>query len=347
MQQCKQAVSLDLESYYSTATGYTLTKMTTEEYIRDARAEMLCLGVCERGKPAYSVPQPDLQRFFAQAYDWNETAVLCHHAHFDGLFFNDHFGMRPGFWLDTLSMARAILPRGTPLSLGKLCERFGLPQKTVPYNLFVEKRWADMSDQLRQQLMAGAAHDAALNWALFDAIQRVRPFPASQARKVDWVVRCFTEPQLVGDAEAFEAVAVTEAARKEAILAQLGLTRAELASADKFAQLLTALGVEVEFKTNPKGDKLIPALAKNDTFMKGLLEHEDETVQLLAKARLEVRSTIRESRAGRLADMARRGKMCAYYYYSGAHTHRLSGGDKSNMQNMERGGAIRAGFKAP
>lgn len=348
----KTHVSLDLESYYSQATGYTLSKMTTEEYVRDPRAEMLCLGVCVRGQSPYSVPQPDLKRWFA-SQDWASTAVLCHHAHFDGLFFNHHFDMRPGFWLDTLSMARAILPRGTPLSLAKLCERFGLPEKTVPYNLFVEKRWADMSEQVRGQLMAGAAHDAALNWQLFDALQRTwqdkgrGAFPFAQARKMDWVIRCFTEPQLEGDAPLFGRLAVEEAQRKQKLLDSLGLARADLASNDRFASLLDALGVEVEVKTNPKGDKLIPALAKSDTFMKGLLEHEDETVKLLAQTRCEVRSTIRETRAGRFEAMAGRGKMCAYYYYSGAHTHRLSGGDKSNMQNIERGGSLRSGFKAP
>ena len=42
-------------------------------------------------------------------FDWSKTAVLCHHAHFDGLILAHHYGVRPALWLDTLSMARALI----------------------------------------------------------------------------------------------------------------------------------------------------------------------------------------------------------------------------------------------
>lgn len=345
-------LSLDLESYYSPATGYTLSKMTTEEYVRDPRAEMLCLGVSPRKGNSYCVPQSDLKYWFRER-DWSRTAVLCQHYQFDGLFFYHHYRdsfnqpISPALAMDTLSMARMVLPRTQSLALSALCKLFNLSEKTVPYNLFVEKRWADMSDMLRGQLMAGAQHDADLNWQVFD---RLRPYvPKDAMRKVDWVVRCFTEPKLIGDAAAFHAAAQAEAARKQAMLDALGVSKADLTSNEKFADLLDALGVEIEYKTNSKGDKLIPAVAAKDPFMKRLMEDEDasEVVKAACEARVAVKSAIRETRAGRLASMAERGPLTLYYYVSGAHTHRLSGGDKVNAQNLERKGPLRKAISAP
>lgn len=46
--------------------------------------------------------------------------------------------------------------------------------------------------------------------------------------------------------------------------------------------------------------------------------------------------------------MATRGPACIYYKFSGAaQTHRLSGGDGMNWQNLTRGGTLRDGIEAP
>src|SRR5262249_24995951 len=45
-------------------------------------------------------------------------------------------------------------------------------------------------------------------------------------------------------------------------------------------------------------------------------------------------------------DMAKRGRMPVYLRYCGAHTTRWSGGDKTNWQNLRRGGRLRKTVKA-
>ena len=68
--------------------------------------------------------------------DIMDSAVLCHHAQFDGLILEHVYGLRPKFWFDTLSMARLVLPRLRSHSLESLAEHFLLGSKTVPYNAF-------------------------------------------------------------------------------------------------------------------------------------------------------------------------------------------------------------------
>jgi DNA polymerase len=77
------------------------------------------------------------------------------------------------------------------------------------------------------------------------------------------------------------------------------------------------------------------------------LDSPNEDVRLFAEARVGIKSTIDESRLGRLLGMSRRGPATVYLKYSGAHTHRWSGGDKTNFQNLRRGGVLRDSLIAP
>jgi DNA polymerase len=128
----------------------------------------------------------------------------------------------------------------------------------------------------------------------------------------------------------------------------LKLAGSPMRSTPKFCAALEQLGVTIEYKTTPTG-RQAPALAKTDEFMGRLQEHPDPRVQTLAATRLGVKSTIEESRAQRMLSVAsldwahyRDGNVRLYsggtmpipLRYAGAHTHRLSGDWKMNMQNL-------------
>jgi DNA polymerase len=123
-----------------------------------------------------------------------------------------------------------------------------------------------------------------------------------------------------------------------------GAGRPDLLSTNKFAELLKALGVVVQYKTSATGNQ-IPALAKTDDFMNELLNHEDPRVATLAAARLGEKSTIEESRGQRLLSVATLDWSCYRpgnflpipLAYGRAHTHRLAGDWKMNMQNLPAG----------
>jgi hypothetical protein len=171
------------------------------------------------------------------------------------------------------------------------------------------------------------------------------PFPLVELPIIDLTIRMFVEPRLEGDQALLYKINSDEALSKNERLYNLGVGEKDLASADKFAAILEKEGVEVAYK--PGKLKLIPALAKSDSFMMELLDHDDERIRDLAQARLDVKSTIDETRSARLGAMSARGKLTIYLHYCGAHTRRWSGGDGVNFQNTGRRSELRRAIRAP
>lgn len=188
-----------------------------------------------------------------------------------------------------------------------------------------------------------------------------RPFPPEELALIDMTVRMFTQPKLVGDVDLLGAIWLDEAKRKRALMEQLGVTEAELQSAERFAELLRAEGIEPETKagkpTSEGEPRQIYAFAKTDEFMRELLDHDDERIRTLAEARLGIKSTIDQTRAERVGGMAVRGPLAVYLNYCGTHTTLWSGGDGINWQNFKRArdnpkcladtGALRKAIHAP
>lgn len=318
---------------------------TTEAYVRDRRYETLLCGVRLPDGEQHWLDASDCRAFFTD-YPLDKCAVLCHHAHFDGLILSHHYGVRPYAWLDTLSMARLLVGNHLSVGLDSLARHFGLQGKNVPYDLFKGKHWAELDEGVRHQLSAGCLHDIELTWRLFNIL--AKDFPREEYAIVDATVRMFTEPVFEGDVELLGEVWTSEAKRKRELLEQLGVTAEDLQSADSFVALLACEGVEVPTKQGKNGP--IPCVAKTDEFMKEIVDEAStysDRIRTLTEARLGVRSTIDQTRAERLGFMAGRGAMPVYLSYCGAHTTRWSGGDKVNWQNFKRGGGLRRSVRAP
>jgi DNA polymerase len=74
----------------------------------------------------------------------------------------------------------------------------------------------------------------------------------------------------------------------------------------------------------------------------------ESIVRSLIDCRLAVKSTTNITRAQRFLTAGAKGMpLPAYYAYARAHTLRWGGGDKRNMQNLKRGGALREAIEAP
>lgn len=333
--------TLDFETFFSAE--YSLTKLNTEAYVRDTRFEALCLGVVKNGMQTGALPQEEIAPWL-RSIDWSKAAILAHHAQFDGLILSHHYGVIPGLWLDTLAMARQVHGTHVSVALESLAKHYGLSPKTVPYNLFKGKRWNEMDGALKSALMNGAEHDAALEWRIFKEMSKV--FPAEEYGVVDMTTRMFTEPVLTADVNQLRDIWIAEERKKQGMLRELGVDASELQSSEKFADLLRAEGVEPGLKANAKGEKIY-AFAKSDDFMKELVDNDDETISLLARARLGVKSTIDQTRVETFGDALQRGALPVYLRYCGAHTTRWSGGDGTNWQNFRRGGDLRKAIHAP
>jgi DNA polymerase len=338
---------LDFETFFDN--DYTLKKMTTEAYIRDSRFEALGVGLIHtdgRTTAQAWVEGPKIADAL-RSKDWSNTAVLAHHAQFDGLILSHHYGIKPRFWYDTLSMARLVLGTHLSVALDSLSKHFGLQAKTVPYNEFRGKRFADLDRGLLQRLGAGCLHDCALTLDIFRRLSQSNenPFPQDEYQTIDTTIRMFTEPVLEGDIDQLGEIWMEEDKRRKGLLSELGASAKEIGSNETFIALLEEEGVEIEYKAGTNGP--IPAFAKTDPFMEELLEHDNPRVQALAGARLGVKSTIDQTRAERFGWMASRGRLPVYLRYCGAHTTRWSGGDGVNWQNLRRGGKLRKTIKAP
>lgn len=345
-------VTLDFESYYDAE--YSLRVTTNESYVRDARFEVLGVGVKWGREPAVWMEDADF-RAWAGRLDWSRIACLAHHAQFDGFVLSHHYSHRPRFWLDTLSIARAIHGPSRGASLEALAEFYGVGQKGHELADVKGKRRRDLSAEEWLTFGGYCRNDCELTRALLD---RMLPgFPREELWLIDSTVRMFTEPVLVADQGVLSKALAEERTKKREVLEKvagiragseedaLEAARASLASNDKFADLLRRFGVEPPTKQGKKGT--IYAFAKSDPGMQALLEHQDDEIRALAHARLTVKSTIVETRTERLAGIGRRGAVPIYLKYAGAHTIRWSGGDKMNPQNFNRGGALRDALVAP
>ena len=122
-------LTIDFETRWDSK-EYTLSKLTTEEYIRDTK--FLAFGACIHEYGTDAITQwyggDELHRILS-TYDWTKTAVLAHNAQFDVSILEWVYGVHPCFIFDSLSMARALRGVEVGNSLAKLASDFGLPPK--------------------------------------------------------------------------------------------------------------------------------------------------------------------------------------------------------------------------
>ena len=294
---------VDYETFWDK--DYTLSKMTTEAYVRDPRFQTIGVAVTEPlvGRRAW-MEHHQFQAFVEVLKRSAEpVAWLAHHAHFDGFISSHHYGFAPAVWYDTLSLANAVHGPGVAKSLEKLCEFYGLGQKGKEVHTYRSKRREDFTDWEWQDYGRYSVNDADLTWKLFGKLYAAFPAQCRQEELelMDAQIRCFTEPVLRLDVPRMTEYLQWERARKAELLERTGEDKSIFTSNDKFAELLLDYGVEPEMKLSPaalkKGEtKWTYAFAKSDSFMKGLLEHDDVDIRTLAECRIGLKSTINETR---------------------------------------------------
>lgn len=326
-------ITLDFETYYSQE--YSLSKITTEEYIRDPRFQIIGIGVkVNDGKTEwFSGTHGHIKQKLA-SYDWANSAVLAHNMLFDGAILSWRLGIKPKVLFDTLCMARAIHGVEKSASLKALAESYGVGQKGTEVLDAKGKRRADFTPEELHAYGNYCINDVDLTYDIFN-IMMSRGFPKSELKLIDLTLRMFTEPTLELDRERLEAHLKKTQTMKDDLLKSAGLEdKADLMSNPKFAALIGTLGAPCPMKISPTTGKLTYALAKSDQGMKDLLEHDDPQVQALAAARLGVKSTLEETRTQRFIDISGRGMLPVPVRYYAAHTGRWGGDDKINLQNL-------------
>lgn len=337
-------ITIDFETYYDRA--YSLSKITTEEYIRDELFEVIGVAVkVDDGQTEwFSGPKEATLKWLKQ-FPWSEATAVAHNAVFDMAILNWIFKIRPKRIVDTLSMARA--KHGTEVggSLKALAEHYKLGVKGSEVLNALGKGRLDFTPEELARYGEYCVNDVELTYDLFASL--AVDFPIVELKLIDLTIRMFTEPHLWLDDEILYEHKMDVISTKDTLMKHIEINREQLMSNGQFAEVLRARGVEPPTKVSPATGKETYAFAKNDEEFKALLEHEDPVVQLLVAARLGVKSTLEETRTQRFIDIAKRGMLPIPLRYYAAHTGRWGGDDKINMQNLPRKSPLKKAVKAP
>jgi len=335
-------ITLDFETFYEQ--GFSLSNLTTEEYIRDERFQVIGVGVkIDDQETEWITGTHNHIKTKLMEIDWNEAILLCHNTQFDGAILSFIFNIVPAIYLDTLGMARAKHGVDVGGSLAFLVEYYQLGKKGTEVIDAKGKRLEDFELQDLKQYGEYCKNDVELTYKLYNVL--AQGFPSNELKLIDITLRMYTQPTLqLDDALLSDRLEEVEAEKKEvlgALMQRLNCedeecVRKKLASNKQFAELLTELNISVPMKVSPTTGKDTFALAKNDEGFIALTEDEDPFIQELCAVRLGTKSTIEESRIKRFLDIGSRNKglLPIPLKYYGAHTGRWAGADKVNFQNL-------------
>ncbi len=326
-----QRIFIDFETYYDKE--YSLTTMTTIEYILDPRFKVLGTAIIVEGSPAVwydGEKLPDL--------DWGIMEVIAHNNYFDAMVLVLHYGIRAKRWGDTLSMARAVMPIKSH-KLALIAPLLKIGEKGEGLTLGAEE-----SDE---KLIDYALQDVLLCQGIY--MKLLPMFPEDELNLIHLTIRWGVDPTLVLDLRKLDDTLLVAQGERALAIIKSGLTEEVLASNKQFERWMINEGIEVPLKPSPSGnDYMIPAFGKNDPeFHK--TQANNPQYEHVWKAREAVKSNITISRTKTLIDIAN----CSPTHivpmplkYCGAHTMRWSG-HEINVQNMPRGSEMRKSFRAP
>jgi len=186
-------LTIDFETYYDKE--YSLTKMTTEEYIRHDNFEVIGVSVKVGDKePEWVSGTKEQIKFWLDQFKWGESFVLAHNTMFDGAILSWRFGIKPMAWLDTLCMARATDGIEVGNSLAKLAARYNVGVKGQEVLNALGKRRRDFSPEELQRYAEYCKNDVDLTYKLF--MEMGPRFSKKEFKLIDLTLRMFTEPVL-------------------------------------------------------------------------------------------------------------------------------------------------------
>lgn len=379
-----KAIFLDFETYWDS--NHTLSKMSPTEYIMHPETEIQSVSIKVGSEPAYVLFGEETIREHLQSLDWSDAMAVGHNmSGFDAMILAWRMGVNPKMYGCTAAMARSQYSKTgynvggkflTGVSLKKLSAELGVGKKLdLEATNTKGKHLCDFTPEEIEAMTEYNKVDTELCYELFRKLYPT--FPKQEMLLIDMTTRMLVEPKfLLNYSLVDKALEDVKAEKKQSLLdlaKQLGIAeyaanaldgdpieeqvRAQLASSAKFGQLLNDLGVETPMKISKTTGKPAAALAKTDDEFIALQNHANPLVAAAARARLEVKSTLLETRLQaflRAAD-ACDGRIPVPLKYAGADTTGRWSGEQYNMQNLPRinpskpkpSDALRMSLKAP
>lgn len=361
----KRKLYIDWETFYDTASGYTLdsrrkNSVSIVQYVRSPRFKAFGLAYAwDDGKAPVWVPGHKITEWIdrvANAYRWPNIALVAHNIKFDAFILREKYEVVPGQFIDTKGISKAVLGKSViGHRLEDLSVHYGLPAKQVETLAEMDGK-ENLTPEEEQRLAGYCIHDVELCREIEHRL--AAEFPEGQYAALHRTVDMFVSPKLQLNVPLLQSTAKDEAERRRTIFEELKLTPEEMEMAKKgvskkklltipqaelvkgvfssnakFPKLLEMRGYECPMKESPKkkdeeGNAVqIPALSLNDTEFLELMETENEELKTLCEARLAAKSTLLETRSTKLAAIGATGLWPFDVEFSGAdQTHRFSGG---------------------
>ena len=360
-------ITIDFETYWNSKDKYSLAKMGPIEYIRDPRFYVQCMGFRIDHGQTFVVPAGHIRKTInALRLDEPGTVVVGHNINgFDALVLSEHYGVRPYMILDTISMMNWLgLSRVMSCSHKTLTAALGHGVKQAGTVVSDGKKHiSDFTPEDWKFFMRYCADDVIqCSENFFTMLPMVTNSDALRLMSI--TAKMATEPVFVPDEAMLDEYvkkldADTEAKRNE-LSHIFNFENSEamlkaIRSRSQFPKLLESLGCPCPMKWSEKQQKNIPAISKTDLEFTALLEHSDERVVALVRARLEQNSSIQKSRASNLLTFSGKPIPIMLGVYK-AHTGRYTAGNEGtsdglNFQNLSKRDpsklAIRESIKAP
>ena len=362
----------DFETYWSQT--HSLSKMSPIDYVMHPDTEVISLSLKVDDEPTRVWFGEAAIRKRLQAQDWSDVMLVAHNmSAFDAMLFAWRFGVNPKAWGCTLAMARPLHSKTCGNSLAKLVEHYGLGVKDN--TALLNTKGKHLCDFTNTELLAMEEYnrdDTDQCYGLFQALKK--HYNAEELWQIDSTIRMLVEPKFMLSRQVLDKALSDVRIQKQQALAQMAsvlyemevddnpaveeVVRSKLASTAHFSKLLRARGVRVPMKQSPSNpEKRIPALSKTDEAFLALQEHEDPVVALAASTRLDVKSTILETRLETFTGVGKalKGKLPIPLHYCGADTTGRWSGFLYNPQNLPRinpdkpklSDALRKSMRAP
>lgn len=268
-------VSIDLETYYDQ--DYTLKKLSTSEYVRDPRFKAQMMGIRIGNGKTRTVPHAKIPAELAKI-NWATHSLLCHNTAFDGLILSHHYGVVPAYYYDTLSMARGLHSNEIGAGLDEVSIHYGGAGKLD--GLDQTQGVVNWSKKLFAAIAPYCANDVDEMIRVFRLM--LPQMPSDEMDLINLTCRMFCDPVLRVDIPRVEAELKRELDRREELLTSIVdldeydmmkllkgkernlepkerdmlMVKRIIGSAERFADLLRAEGIDPPVKISPAWMKL-------------------------------------------------------------------------------------------
>ena len=299
-------VSLDFETYYDSE--YTLSKLSTSEYIRDPRFKAQMVGIKIGLGKTRVIPAARIKAELRKI-NWATHSLLCHNTQFDGLILSHHYNIIPARYYCTMSMARGLHSNEIGAGLDEVSVYYG-GQGKIEGALEQTKGVLNWSKTLYDNTAIYCANDVDEMFRIFR--EMVPVFPSVEMQLIHMTVRMFCAPVLRVNIPRVEAEYKREVEHRERLMMDvidqsvyyedkailktkteraltgkerdMLVTKRVIGSNERFAELLRGAGVEPPLKISPAwmkksrderndDDKWVYAFAKDDLEFITLPDH--------------------------------------------------------------------------